>query len=75
MSVLLNIPIGLQREKEVSIMNNNLSTIAGIIGGLLVALLLVPISVGGTGTELFWLLLLALAASMYYAITNRRPKH
>ena len=45
MSVLLNIPIGLQREKEVSIMNNNLSTIAGIIGGLLVALLLLPIAI------------------------------
>ena len=56
-------------------MNNNLSTIAGIIGGLLIALLLLPISVGGTGTELFWLLfwllLLTLAASIYYAITNR----
>jgi len=60
-------------------MNENLSTIAGIIGGLLVALLLLPISVGGTGSSLFWLLfwllLLALAASIYYAITNRRPKH
>jgi hypothetical protein len=60
-------------------MNNNLSTIAGVIGGLLVVLLLLPISVGGTGSALFWLLfwllLLALAASVYYAITNRPAKH
>jgi uncharacterized membrane protein YccC len=58
-------------------MNNNLSTIAGSIGGLLVALLLLPISVGGTGSALFWLLfwvlLLALAASIYYAVSNRHP--
>jgi hypothetical protein len=57
----------------------NLSTIAGIIGGLLLALLLLPISVGRSGNALFWLLLwlllLALAASIYYALTNRRPKH
>ena len=60
-------------------MNNNLSTNAGIIAGLLVVLFVLPISVGGTGSALFWLLfwllLLALAASIYFAITNRRPKH
>ena len=60
-------------------MNSNLSTIAGIIGGLLLALFVLPLSVGGTGSALFWLLfwllLLALAASIYYAMTNRRPKH
>jgi hypothetical protein len=60
-------------------MNDNLSTVAGIIGGLLLALLLLPISVGGTGSalfwHLFWLLLLALAASIYYAMTNRRAQH
>jgi hypothetical protein len=60
-------------------MNDNLSTIAGIIGALLLALFLLPISVGGTGSALFWLLfwllLLALAASIYYAMTNRRAKH
>ena len=60
-------------------MNDKLSTIAGIIGGLLLALLVLPLSVGGTGSALFWLLfwllLLALVASVYYAITNRHPKH
>jgi len=56
-------------------MNDNLSTIAGIIGGLLLTLLVLPISVGGTGSALFWLLLLALTASIYYAMTNRHPKH
>jgi len=58
--------------------NENLSTIAGIIGGLLVVLLLLPISVGGTGSSLFWLLFwllaLALAASVFFAITHRRPQ-
>ena len=56
-------------------MNTKLSTIAGIIGGLLIVLLLLPLSLGGTGSELFWLLfqllLLALAASLYYAATHR----
>ena len=60
-------------------MNNNLSTIASIIGGLLVALLLLPISVGGTGSTLFWLLFgllaLALIAAIFFAITHRHPQH
>ena len=60
-------------------MNENPSTIAGIIGGLLVVLLLLPILVGGTGNSLFWLLFrllaLTLAASIFFAITNRRPQH
>jgi hypothetical protein len=60
-------------------MNENLSTIAGIIGGLLVVLFLLPILVGGTGNSLFWLLFwllaLALTAAMFFAITHRRPQH
>lgn len=60
-------------------MNENMSTIAGIIGGLLVVLLLLPILVGGTGNSLFWLLFwlltLALAASIFFAITNRHSQH
>jgi hypothetical protein len=32
-------------------MSGNLSAIGGVIGGLLVALLLLPISVGGTGSH------------------------
>ena len=60
-------------------MNENLSTIAGIIGGLLVVLFLLPILVGGTGSSLFWLLFwlltLALTAAIFFAITHRRPQH
>jgi hypothetical protein len=60
-------------------MNENPSTIAGIIGGLLVVLLLLPILVAGTGNSLFWLLFwllaLALAASIFFAITHRRTQH
>lgn len=60
-------------------MNQSLSTIAGMIGGLVVALFLLPISVGGVGSELFWLLfwllLLALAASIFYALTNQHQQH
>jgi len=60
-------------------MNQNLSTIGGIIGGLLLVLLLLPILVGGTGSSLFWLLFgllaLALTASIFFAITHRRAQH
>jgi hypothetical protein len=57
----------------------NQTPIASIIGGLLVVLLLLPILVGGTGSSLFWLLFgllaLALAASLFFAITHRHPQH
>ena len=57
----------------------NQTSIASIIGGLLVVLLLLPILVGGTGSSLFWLLFgllaLALAASIIFAITHRHPQH
>jgi hypothetical protein len=60
-------------------MRGNLSTVGGVIGGLLVALLLLPISVGGTGSSLFWLLFgllaLALIAAVFFAITHRHPQH
>lgn len=60
-------------------MRETLSTIASIIGGLFVVLLLLPLSLGGTGSSLFWLLfwllILAIAAAIYYAITNRHPHH
>jgi predicted ABC-type exoprotein transport system permease subunit len=63
----------------VSLMNENLSTIAGIIGSLVVVFVMLPMLVGGTGSSLFWLLfwllLLALIASIYYAITNRHRQH
>jgi hypothetical protein len=60
-------------------MSRNLSTIGGIIGGLLVVLLLLPISFGGTRSALFWLafgiLALALIAAIFFAITHRHPQH
>lgn len=60
-------------------MDGNLSTVAGVIGGLLIVLVLLPVLVGGTGSSLFWLLLwllvLALVASIFFAMTHRHSHH
>ena len=59
-------------------MNKNTKVLAGIIGGLLGVLLMLPILTGGTGgtlfTVLFWMLAIGLAATLIFTITNRRQQ-
>jgi len=60
-------------------MDNNRITLASIIGALVVVLLMLPIALGGTGSALFWvvfwLLALYLAATIIFAVVNRRRLH
>jgi hypothetical protein len=60
-------------------MSQNSSTIASIIGGLLVVFLGLPILVGGTRGTLFWMLFwglaLGLAATLIFAIATRSHQH
>ena len=60
-------------------MDTHRTTLASLIGGLVVALLMLPISFGGTGSTLFWVvfavLALYLAATIAFAIVNRRKLH
>ena len=62
--------------EEVNLMNKNSKVIASILGGLLLVVLILPISMGGTGGTLFWVvfwvLAIAIAATLIFAFANRR---
>ena len=64
--------------EEVTLMNKNSIGIASLLGGLLITILILPISMGGTGGTLFWVvfwaLAIAIAATLLFAITNRRQR-
>ena len=59
-------------------MVNNSRVLESIIGGLLVVLLILPISMGRRGGTLFWMvfcvLALYLAATVTFAIVNRHHR-
>ena len=55
-------------------MTKNSKIIASILGGLLLVLLILPISIGSTGGTLFtvsfWVLSIGLVATLIFAIAN-----
>jgi hypothetical protein len=61
--------------EEVTLMNKNSIGIESLLGGLLITILILPISMGGTRGTLFWVvfwvLAIAIAATLIFAITNR----
>jgi hypothetical protein len=65
--------------KGVSLMDTNRATLASIIGGVLLVLFMLPISMGGVGGTLFWIvfgvLVLYLIATIIFAIVHRRQLH
>ena len=60
-------------------MDTNRTTLASIIGGLLLVIFMLPLMMGGIGGTLFWavfwILALYLIATIIFAIVNRRRLH